>query len=306
MSAAAEDRTFRCSLASLRREEPPAGTASTVRAFLLIEEPGPWGQRALLDSRLPGDLGPRIAEAAQAADVRPLLIRRHRRSQASDQERRVVVVHVDDERSWAETTTVRDVGEVLDLDLTALRAGRSPGLEPHADALFLVCTHGRHDACCAEFGRPVAEALTASYPDATWEVSHLGGDRFAPNVLVLPQGLYYGRLDAESAPEMADQHLRGHLSLPHLRGRSDLPMTLQAAEIGLRQHLELTARGGVRCQGSQRDGEVMTATFEVGSRTYAVRVRSTHAPEADRLTCSAVRSGHPWRHEVVEISALDA
>jgi hypothetical protein len=40
---ATPDRDFRCSGASVLRDEPLAGTASTVRAFLLIENTGPWG-----------------------------------------------------------------------------------------------------------------------------------------------------------------------------------------------------------------------------------------------------------------------
>ena len=45
--------TFRCSAAGLERGDAIAGTASTVRAFLLVENPGPWGVDALRDSRLP-------------------------------------------------------------------------------------------------------------------------------------------------------------------------------------------------------------------------------------------------------------
>ena len=91
-----------------------------------------------------------------------------------------------------------DIHEVHDLDVEALGAGRSPGLTPHAGPGLRVCTHGRHDTCCAERGRPVAAALAAAHPELTWEVSHIGGDRFAANALVLPHGLYYGRLDADS------------------------------------------------------------------------------------------------------------
>ena len=64
---------------------------------------------------------------------------------------------------------------------------------------MLVCTHGVHDTCCAIRGRPVAAALAAEWPGQVWECSHVGGDRFAPNVVVLPDGFYYGNLDPESA-----------------------------------------------------------------------------------------------------------
>jgi hypothetical protein len=46
--------TYRCSAAGLERGDPLAGTASTYRSFLLIENPGPWGVDAIRDSRLPG------------------------------------------------------------------------------------------------------------------------------------------------------------------------------------------------------------------------------------------------------------
>ena len=45
--------------------------------------------------------------------------------------------------------------------------------------LLLVCTHGRRDACCAQFGRPTAMALARRYGTAVWETTHVGGDRFA-------------------------------------------------------------------------------------------------------------------------------
>ena len=63
-----------------------------------------------------------------------------------------------------------------------------------ADPLYLVCTHGRHDACCALRGRPVALELDRVRPGRVWETSHVGGDRFAANLLVLPTGEVYGRV----------------------------------------------------------------------------------------------------------------
>src|ERR687890_196141 len=47
---------FRCAAASLARDEPLVGTASTVRAFLLVENAGPWGVDAMRDVRLPEDV----------------------------------------------------------------------------------------------------------------------------------------------------------------------------------------------------------------------------------------------------------
>jgi len=52
---------YRCAAAARARDEPLAGTASTVRAFLLVENAGPWGTEALRDARLPDEVKDGIA-----------------------------------------------------------------------------------------------------------------------------------------------------------------------------------------------------------------------------------------------------
>jgi (2Fe-2S) ferredoxin len=106
-------------------------------------------------------------------------------------------------------------------------AGGEPG--PAAYPLLLVCTHGRHDACCAIRGRPVADALSRRWPERTWECSHIGGDRFAANLLVVPDGTVYGGLDPESALRVVEGHLAGNVDPVHLRGFSAHPPVVQNA-----------------------------------------------------------------------------
>src|ERR687898_1354201 len=68
--------SFRCAAASEERSESMAGTASTVRSFLLVEHPGSWGVDALRDARLPEGLGDHLARSGRSAGVRVLLVRR--------------------------------------------------------------------------------------------------------------------------------------------------------------------------------------------------------------------------------------
>ena len=289
---------FRCAASSLGRREDLVGTASTVRAFLLIEAPGPWGVDALQDCRLPEDLKSSLARSSRRTGVRPLLIRRHGRSDPAGL--RVFAAYADPARPWVETIRLDDPQDLLDIDLAALGAGRSPGLEPHESALFLVCTHGRHDVCCAELGRPVAAALAGAHPAETWEVSHIGGDRFAGNVLVLPHGLYYGRVDAESALDLADAHLDSRLDLDHLRGRSGYSFAAQAAEIFLRRELDCVGIDEMRLRTHRRDGAETESVFWHGARRSTVRVRST-VGEPTQLTCRAAREHPATAHTLLTI-----
>jgi hypothetical protein len=296
---------FRCAAASLLRDEPVAGTASTVRAFLLLEHAGPWGENALRDARLPDGLGDELAGRAATARVRVLLVRRPGRQARSDG-LRVFAAYAHHAEPWLETTVLGDVHEVHGLDVEALGAGRSPGLTPHLDPLFAVCTHGRHDTCCAERGRPVAAALATRHPEQTWEVSHIGGDRFAANALVLPHGLYYGRLDPDSVSDVAAAQLAGQVSLDHLRGRSGLGMPLQYAEIALRRHLGETALGGVRFVSRTVVGDQVTARFAVRGAAYDVRVRTTMSDQRQQLTCSASRENPFVQHELLGLTSVPA
>ncbi|GAB7004109.1 sucrase ferredoxin [Nocardioides sp. AN3] len=296
---------WRCSAASLARSEPVAGSATHVRTWVLIEHVGPWGATALLDARLPDGLGAELKRRAHEHHAKILLIRRFSSEPSNEDGLRVFAAYADPVGPRIESAVVADPLDVLDLDLGAFRAGGSTGLSSYDGDLYCVCTNGRHDTCCAERGRPIAKALAAAYPEETWEVSHIGGDRFAGNMVVLPHGLYYGRLDPERALAVVDAHRAGDLQLNDLRGRSSYPMPVQAAEIGLRRELHLTAVGGLRLVRATTEGEVTRAEFEAGANRYAVRVRTTRAAEpAERLTCKATRPEGVSVHDVIETVRL--
>ena len=101
---------------------------------------------------------------------------------------------------------------------------------PSDRPVFAVCAHGRHDQCCAVRGRAVAARLASAYPEETWECSHLGGDRFAGTMVLLPHGLYYGWVDDGDAVTVADAYLAGRVEPRFLRGRSAYSHPVQAAQ----------------------------------------------------------------------------
>lgn len=276
---------FRCATASRERGEALAGTASTHRSFLLLEEPGPWGRDAWRDARLPDGLGPEVLRRAAPLGLRPLLARQQHRRRP--RRRRVLLAATDASGAGRlETGTVSDPREVLDLDLAGFVAGGPGGLTPTTDPVYAVCTHGRHDACCAERGRPALAAVAGLAPEAAWGVSHVGGDRFAGNLLVLPGGLYFGGLGPDSAVRVVLEHRAGRVALEHFRGRSCWAPSIQAAEVALRRHLSLLGLGDLAYAGRTREGDLALVRFRAEGSGWLVTVRRDAAGPA-RLTCHA-------------------
>lgn len=283
---------YRCSAASREAAEPSAGTASTVRRFLLVEQAGPWGIDAITDARLPERVNQHLLHLRDRERIRPLLVRRCAGTTTGGG---VQVLLADAATGELTGTVLSDAEELVALDLSAL--------EPAAGPVFLACTHGRHDACCAERGRPLAAALAAVDPVRTWEVSHIGGDRFAPNVLVLPHGLYYGRLEPGDAADFVARHLDGRLDVAHLRGPSTSPFPVQAAEVHLRRAIGEDRIGAVTVVRSSRDGDDRVVELAVEDRRWRVRVRPVAQPRV-RLTCRSTTESTAVTYALADLEPL--
>lgn len=285
----------RCVDRSLDHDESLVGTASTVRRWLLVEQPGPWGVDAVADS-LPAEVAAWVQDQARVHRLRVLLVR-HRQSSASGP-RRVVLADSDPVAPVARGLTLDRVEDLTDLDLDDL----GPEAVPVTDPLVLVCTNGRHDACCAEFGRPLVQALTAELGSWVWEVSHIGGDRFAPNVLTLPHGCYHGRVPPDRTAEFAEAVRDDRVWLPGYRGRSTWPFPVQAAETAVRRETGHTAIAGVTVRDWRVTGATTEVSLDVDGAPHHVVVDTHRDDRAWRLTCRAPGAKHPPVHEIRSIT----
>jgi hypothetical protein len=275
-----------CAARSRGCDEPTLGTASRARRWLLVEQPGPWGSDALSSSGLPAIVADRLRALARSLPARVLLLRRTRRTLPGGP-RSVYVGWSGVEGHWLEHLVLPEIEELLTLDLTPLSDGRSVGGSPVTEPLYLVCTNGRHDPCCAEYGRPVALALEQLVGRRVWECSHVGGDRFAGNLVCLPDGHFYGHLDPPSALRVVSAHEEGRIVLEHWRGRSAVPFVVQAAEGYVRAAVGLTGSDDVRFLGSRRDGDRHRVRFGLstgGEVVAVVAVSELTAPAG--LTCA--------------------
>ena len=291
---------FRCSIASEDIGEPMLGTASVIRRWLLVEHDGPWGANALRDARMLDDIRAILQRAEHHLGIRVLLIRRPDR-QRVDRLTTIAAVDTGATDPWIERIDLPDVSALAARDLTPLGIGGSLGWTRTDDPIFVVCTHGRRDPCCAERGRPLAASLARGFPDETWESSHVGGDRFAGNLVIFPEGLYFGRIDPDHAAAVVTAYLGGRLDLASYRGRACFPMDVQAAEHLLRMESGWERIGEVSFEGVERTGRSTQAGFRTPDGPLTVTLeRRASAPR--NLTCHA---GEPSPAPEYHLIAID-
>jgi hypothetical protein len=263
-------------------------TASRVDTWVLIEYRGLWAHDAVDGSTLSDAVKSHLAaERRRLPRARVLFVRRgERRGQDG------IAVFLGS--STRERTELRRVDLERYDDLCALDLATAG--EPVDHPLFLVCTHGKHDRCCAVHGRPLFEALREQVePGWVWQSSHVGGDRFAGNVVALPDGIYYGRVEPAETWPVVEAALARRVHLPLYRGRSCYGFAAQAAELAVREQTGLLGVDEVVVRSLRVEGEGWSGVVDAGGGRYDVPVRVEEG-EPTHLTCSTTSLRRPRRY----------
>lgn len=193
---------LRCSTFSRDINLDPIGTAGCYSGFLLVEWPLPW----------PPDIADvpelsRVAEKAKATGYRLQAL-------VGDSFDRATVICYSKApgpfRTFLRTEVTVANADVIE---TALELIPSSGPRVHevpagpAARDVLICTHGSRDRCCGTLGMQLFQSViddplegidTRDGITRFWRTSHTGGHRFAPNVIVLPEGTVWGYADRMS------------------------------------------------------------------------------------------------------------
>lgn len=225
------DKPF-CSEVSLEGGESLGATASRIDNWILVEYRGVWSPDPIAGSAFSDAVKAHLrAQLAARPRSRLLFIRRPERRR----EPGLVCFFGSTPERDAQFSRF-DLESAEDL----LQVDFSGGTQVE-DPLFMVCTHGKRDRCCARYGRPLYDALRDQVAEESlWQATHVGGDRFAGNLVVFPHGLYFGRAGRAEAWPLVDELLAGRIYLDCYRGRCCYSFPVQAAEEAVRRETGLT------------------------------------------------------------------
>ena len=244
------------------------GSAGQVEVWLLLEYQHTWKAKAVQDNDLAAAMQAWLDRTVAAIEAtgrkaRPQFIRRPETSGAEI----TLFVAQDGRLLRHRSQGYRGIAE-LDLDKAAFDS-----FEEVDEQQYFVCTNGQRDLCCARYGLPTYARLRELVGERVWQTTHVGGHRFAPNVLALPQGALYGRVFPDAVEGFVQTVESGELAVPHLRGRSAYPPPAQVAETRIEGDGELKA-----VEGDQ-------VVFETAGGRRVVQVRQADTPYRVVASC---------------------
>lgn len=295
---------FFCAAEARARDESIFGTAARVDTWLLLETPGAWSAQALPVERLPISVQRHFETIAKRLPrSRRLLIRqRHARHETLSF---FVVESAGLRRRWQ--ISLREYEDLLSVDPGDILRHAKRAEDMASIPKYLVCTHGRHDKCCAKFGFATYCALRDQAGDSVWQCSHVGGDRFAANVVLLPQGIYYGNVFPEEAAELVELSRGGKISLKHYRGRSSYGRAAQIGEYLTRKETGLMGLDNLQLLESLQIEDGCWRVQFAGTRgVHEVEFRARENAFTELLTCGARQPAPVTQYELSRYRYLES
>lgn len=293
---------FCCEL-SLELGEPAYGTALNREVWFLLEYDGLWPAKATTDNDLPQSVQDWLDAQLEATGGRGRVQFIKRPEITSGQDFAFFVAHTQETSPQIFQFQLEAYEELLDLDVAALLAdGSAYDHFRYRDPLYLVCTNGLRDRCCALYGLTLYRALFPLAKPAVWQTTHVGGHRFAANLVAFPDGTYYGRLQPDEVEDFLAAHRRGDLFLNRLRGRVCYDEVVQAADYFLRRESgQLALDAFHHTSTHSTDDKVYSVQFaERGddAALHAVQLRREPSELPLLVSCGKQQTKPVWQYEL--------
>ncbi|MFN8371483.1 MAG: sucrase ferredoxin [Anaerolineae bacterium] len=266
------DTAFLCSELTREAGTQQFGSAQIAKLWFLIEYPRPYGAQAIEDFWRDEFAGVDHTPLSAYPASRFQLIKRKESEQKADFTLFAAVA--DELQPRLYEFRLHTYHDLLTLDVPALLAGDAKYDSARRDTpLYLVCTNGKRDQCCAKHGVAFYHEVLKRAGEAAWESSHIGGHRFAATMIVFPYALYYGQVSAAEVQTIIELTERGSVYYEKMRGRACYTREAQVAEYYLRDATGVRALAAFKLLHITRNEDsVWTARFQALESALVHRV----------------------------------
>lgn len=267
-----DEKTLTCSQMSSRSGEHLYGTALEVKNWFLLEYSGVWKRDAFPQSALPEEVKEHLGGFLSSFEESRIQLIGGPGPSSGDPA--FYYAHSSEFSPKLYKFEIEKYEDILSIDLGELVESGEIEKFSCEERLALVCTHGARDGCCAVAGSGVYKELLKKEGISAWRTTHVGAHRFAANIVMLPEGIYYGRVNGENLEDIVSSHLRGEIFLDCYRGRSCFSQTSQVSDYFLRKEIEKLGIYDIRWE-FEKDREDYTAVeFGVEGETTVYSINT--------------------------------
>lgn len=313
MSMSTDRKYEACSERSRRRDEGMFGSVGQQDGVLLIEYPWPFGESWAGCDRLPEAFRERILTYRRASretgvGLRLAVSLLKQQSRLSRNGIAFLIAVPDESDAVLYEFRLNSYDELITFDIPGV-VSRAPAYDRHrrGEPLFIACTHGKRDPCCAKYGLRAYRALVDHVGDLAWQATHVGGCRFAGNVVCFPHGIYYGHVEPDEIGTTVQEFRAHRLYLDKYRGRLSLSVEADVAEYFLRLHTGVRELAQFRLLDVQHEtAQRWCARFVscTNGAIHRLHVSQTLAHYADYLSCRTAEQRSPRQYHLVKHEVL--
>lgn len=247
---------FLCCDLSEEANEPLFGTAVNTQVWFMLEYTRPWHAKATTDNELSAEVQGWLDEQLAKTNGRLQFIRQFR----PETEKKTLMVGVDSRLYQIQLNSYDDL---LNIDVEAIVAGAESMAAHLVDGKqYFVCTNGKRDRSCALRGAALYREFSSQSGGNVWMTTHLGGHRFAPTLLSLPDGFCFGHIHPEDIAPFIAASTHNEVWLDKVRGQTRYSKIEQVADYFLRRERAVLAEDGLVLLGSAEENGRYTIQFQ--------------------------------------------
>lgn len=288
------DKNYFCSNSSIQSKDNRVGTASNYKHLLLIEYRGIFKNKAFDESEIPQNFKTLIQNFIKVKPNSKLLLIK---KDGTPSTKKLSLYGASNfNYNHIEIDTYQDISidllNGLFVNNNETQAKRKP--------LFLVCTNGTKDKCCAKFGLPIWKKFNDINNNA-WQCTHLGGDRYAPTALVLPSFSTYGHIANDDVPLIIANEENEKIYLNKIRGVALYNFYEQAADIHVRKVQNIENAKTIQIISSEKIADnIFNVHIKNKQSNKEVQLRVEKKPNKhfDYMTCKATKKSYSFEFVV--------